>query len=70
MMKPKVQKKSTKNDLMHGKVVASDAQPISSNNIGHRMLSAMGWKEGDSIGGGIKEPIRAVVRAKRRGLGA
>ncbi|CAO3677136.1 unnamed protein product [Rhizopus microsporus] len=70
MMKPKAQKKSTKNDLIHGKVVASDAQPISSNNIGHRMLSAMGWKEGDSIGGGIKEPIKAVVRAKRRGLGA
>ncbi|ORE05707.1 hypothetical protein BCV72DRAFT_263152 [Rhizopus microsporus var. microsporus] len=70
VLKSKVQKRSTKNDLMHGKMVASDAQPISSNNIGHRMLSAMGWKEGDSIGGGIKEPIKAVVRAKRRGLGA
>ncbi|KAG1219517.1 hypothetical protein G6F62_010259 [Rhizopus arrhizus] len=57
--------------LESGKVVGSDAQPISSNNIGHRMLAAMGWKEGDSIGNnGIKEPIKVTMRAKNRGLGA
>lgn len=26
----------------HGKLVASDSVPISSSNIGHRMLAAMG----------------------------
>ncbi|KAI8987574.1 hypothetical protein BDF20DRAFT_850981 [Mycotypha africana] len=58
---------------LHGQVVASTSAPISSQNIGHRMLSAMGWKEGSSLGSkedGITEPIQAVIRAKRRGLGA
>ena len=29
-------------DQLHGKQVASDSTPISSSNIGHRMLAAMG----------------------------
>lgn len=65
---------SRKTDAMnHGKEVAVHSAPISSNNIGHRMLSAMGWKEGDTIGNnedGIKEPIKVFMRANRRGLGA
>ncbi|CAO3660986.1 unnamed protein product [Rhizopus stolonifer] len=57
--------------VMPGEVVGSNALPIASSNIGHRMLTAMGWKEGDSIGNdGIKEPIIAIKRAKRSGLGA
>ncbi|KAI7902861.1 G-patch domain-containing protein [Cokeromyces recurvatus] len=54
--------------------VASNSAPISSSNVGHRMLAAMGWKEGEGIGSsnsnGIKEPIKAYVRVNRRGLGA
>ncbi|KAG2233933.1 hypothetical protein INT48_009746 [Thamnidium elegans] len=60
-------------DSDHGKLVASDSVPISSSNIGHRMLAAMGWKQGDAIGNnddGIKEPVQVFMRAKRRGLGA
>ncbi|KAG1462394.1 hypothetical protein G6F56_005528 [Rhizopus delemar] len=62
---------TTRGKVMPGEVVGSNAQPIASSNIGHRMLTAMGWKEGDSIGNdGIKEPIIAIKRAKRSGLGA
>ncbi|KAL7332712.1 hypothetical protein PS15p_201725 [Mucor circinelloides] len=62
-----------KEDANHGKQVASSSAPISSSNVGHRMLAAMGWKEGEAIGNnenGIKEPVKVYLRAKRRGLGA
>ncbi|KAI8888231.1 G-patch-domain-containing protein [Backusella circina FSU 941] len=54
-------------------IVGADATPISSSNVGHRMLAAMGWKQGDAIGSnenGIKEPIQVTIRPKNRGLGA
>jgi hypothetical protein len=35
-------KVSLREHSMHGKQVASDSVPISSSNIGHRMLAAMG----------------------------
>ncbi|KAJ2963228.1 hypothetical protein NQZ79_g1716 [Umbelopsis isabellina] len=47
----------------HGTVVGSEAAPINTTNVGHRMLAAMGWKEGDSLGSenkGITAPIEAV----------
>ncbi|KAI8336608.1 hypothetical protein BC941DRAFT_427575 [Chlamydoabsidia padenii] len=53
--------------------VGSTAAPLASNNLGHKMLAKMGWKEGDSLGAnndGITDPIQAVIRHKRRGLGA
>ncbi|SAM04673.1 hypothetical protein [Absidia glauca] len=56
----------------HGTVVASDAAPITDSNLGHRMLAAMGWKAGSGLGSnqeGITDPIEAVIRGKRRGLG-
>jgi len=56
----------------HGYVVASNAEPISHQNIGHQMLAAMGWRQGDSLGAegtGITAPIEAIVRKKRIGLG-
>ncbi|KAI9280918.1 hypothetical protein BC943DRAFT_137091 [Umbelopsis sp. AD052] len=56
----------------HGTVVGGEALPIHTSNVGHRMLAAMGWKEGDSLGAkntGIKAPIQAVIRKKRAGLG-
>lgn len=66
-------REDSKYNALHGKEVASDSVPISSNNIGHRMLAAMGWKQGDAIGSkedGIKEPVKVFMRANRRGLGA
>ena len=40
---------------------SSVSKPISESNIGSKMLKAMGWKEGDSLGkraDGILEPIQ------------
>ncbi|CAO3640767.1 unnamed protein product [Mucor hiemalis] len=62
-----------RDNALHGQQVASSSTPISSDNVGHRMLAAMGWKEGNSIGNtadGIKEPVKVFMRASRRGLGA
>ncbi|KAG0223409.1 G patch domain-containing protein 2, partial [Actinomortierella wolfii] len=57
---------------VHGAVVGSDAAELSSDNIGHRMLAKMGWTPGVGLGAtgeGITQPIEAVIRDKRRGLG-
>ena len=38
-------------------------RPISTGNIGHKMLQKMGWKEGDSLGKnnkGIQEPVSVI----------
>ncbi|KAI8367698.1 uncharacterized protein BYT42DRAFT_135691 [Radiomyces spectabilis] len=56
-----------------GTIVGSDALPIGQTNLGHRMLSAMGWREGDTLGTtntGITAPVEAIVRSKNLGLGA
>ncbi|KAK3822571.1 MAG: hypothetical protein J3R72DRAFT_459020 [Linnemannia gamsii] len=56
----------------HGTVVGASASAISVENLGHRMLSKMGWMPGVGLGasgGGITQPIEAIVRAKNRGLG-
>ena len=54
-------------DVVGGKAPAITAE----NSIGHQMLLKMGWKPGNSLGDGtgIVEPIQAVVRSKRGGLG-
>ncbi|WAR00725.1 AGGF1-like protein, partial [Mya arenaria] len=39
---------------------ASVTRPITSSNVGHKLLSKMGWKEGESLGkdnSGIQEPV-------------
>ncbi|KAF9994357.1 hypothetical protein BGZ79_000901 [Entomortierella chlamydospora] len=57
---------------MHGTVVGASASAISVDNVGHRMLSKMGWSPGVGLGAtgdGITQPIEAIMRAKRRGLG-
>ncbi|KAL0140511.1 hypothetical protein V8B55DRAFT_1507946 [Mucor lusitanicus] len=57
----------------HGTVVAFDAAPINETNVGHRMLAAMGWKQGEALGSkseGIVAPIEAIIRRKGRGLGS
>ncbi|CAO3567596.1 unnamed protein product [Mortierella alpina] len=56
----------------HGTIVGASASAISGENLGHRMLSKMGWSPGVGLGAtgdGITQPIEAMVRAKRRGLG-
>lgn len=58
---------------VHNSVVGAGAEPINESNIGHRMLAAMGWKHGDSLGTnneGIAAPIEVVIRKKRVGLGS
>lgn len=55
-----------------GAVVGEGADKIASDNVGHRMLAKMGWSEGMQIGrtGGIHEPIRAIVKTSKAGLGS
>ncbi|XP_026518023.1 RNA-binding protein 10-like, partial [Terrapene carolina triunguis] len=46
---------------------------LGSDNIGSRMLQAMGWKEGSGLGRkkqGIVTPIEAQTRVRGSGLGA
>eukprot|EP00118_Oscarella_pearsei_P001547 m.7726 g.7726 ORF g.7726 m.7726 type:complete len:467 (+) comp19483_c0_seq1:151-1551(+) len=51
---------------------ASVFVPINSANKGHQMLEKMGWKEGSGLGVeemGMAEPVMAVMRGDRSGLG-
>jgi len=55
-----------------GAVVGDGADKIASDNIGHKMLAAMGWVEGQAVGktGGIHEPLKAIVKTSKAGLGS
>ncbi|KAG9125469.1 hypothetical protein FRC07_007464 [Ceratobasidium sp. 392] len=55
-----------------GEVVGRAAAKIGVDNIGHQLLSKMGWSEGDRIGksGGIADPLVAVMKSTKLGLGA
>ena len=51
------------------------ASRIQSDNIGHKLLSQMGWKEGQGLGaqgGGLAAPVAAsgAFGTEKRGLGA
>jgi hypothetical protein len=51
---------------------ASVHRPIDVSNKGRQMLEKMGWAEGQGLGAtnmGIAEPVQAVVRSQRSGLG-
>ncbi|EIW72809.1 hypothetical protein TREMEDRAFT_72886 [Tremella mesenterica DSM 1558] len=56
-----------------GDLVGEGAEKIGMDNIGHRLLSKMGWAEGDRIGrtaDGLEAPIVAIVKNTKSGLGA
>ena len=48
------------------------APKLGSSNLGFRMLSMMGWSEGERIGvtGGIQDPLTAIIKNTKLGLGA
>jgi len=55
-----------------GSVIGKDAKPINEDNVGNKLLQKMGWKPGEGLGSssdGIKDPLAAVYRHKRTGLG-
>ncbi|ODO09464.1 hypothetical protein I350_03064 [Cryptococcus amylolentus CBS 6273] len=58
---------------MEGEQVGIGADKIGNDNVGHKLLSKMGWAEGEKIGkaggSGIDMPIVAVVKNTRKGLG-
>ncbi|KAH1237272.1 SURP and G-patch domain-containing protein 1-like protein [Glycine soja] len=53
---------------------AAERAKIQADNVGHRLLSKMGWKEGEGLGGsrkGIADPIMAGnVKKNNLGVGA
>ena len=55
-----------------GDEVGKEAPKIGEGNIGFKMLSTMGWSEGDSIGvsGGLEAPLTAIIKTSKLGLGA
>ncbi|KAJ3890186.1 hypothetical protein GG344DRAFT_50130, partial [Lentinula edodes] len=55
-----------------GDEVGKAAPKINETNIGFKMLASMGWAEGDSIGrsGGLQNPLTAVIKNTKLGLGA
>lgn len=50
-----------------GTLVGEGADRIAADNIGHQMLAKMGWAAGEQIGrgGGLAEPISAVVKTNK-----
>ncbi|KAH9032423.1 hypothetical protein EDB85DRAFT_2145544 [Lactarius pseudohatsudake] len=57
-----------------GELVGGAAPKIDGSNLGFKMLSAMGWEEGNRIGTvggvGLDIPLVAVIKTTKLGLGA
>lgn len=56
-----------------GEVVGFDAPRLNTDNRGAKMMSKMGWMEGESLGSsnqGILTPIVSTIKTTRAGLGA
>jgi hypothetical protein len=71
---PKPKSKTPEPKLLNFKIgqnVGSDAAPIGDDNVGHRLLLKLGWKPGESLGDGtgIVNPIAAVIRKEKAGIG-
>jgi hypothetical protein len=48
-----------------GEAVGEGAAHLGEENLGHKLLSKMGWSQGDRIGkgdGGLNQPIMAIVK--------
>lgn len=62
-----------KRSMQDGAVVAEGAKQLTSENLGFRMLSKMGWSKGMALGNkdldAIKEPVKAIIKKGRKGLG-
>ncbi|ELT96581.1 hypothetical protein CAPTEDRAFT_219858 [Capitella teleta] len=59
-------------ELQHTECVGAMADPIPVSNVGSRLLQAMGWTPGEGLGPtgeGITDPVSAVKRRHRTGLG-
>lgn len=55
-----------------GSAVGSGADKIGADNIGHRLLTMMGWAEGSGVGAnqdGMSEPVGATIKNSKGGLG-
>ena len=54
-----------------GGVVGAGAAAVGEENVGHRLLVGMGWTGGGlgRDGEGITEPVQALMRQSRAGLG-
>lgn len=55
-----------------GQLVGEGVQPIGTGNVGHQLLQSMGWVPGSGLGpngNGIRDPIHAVMRRSKQGLG-
>lgn len=56
-----------------GDEVGKDAPKIGESNVGFKLLSLMGWSEGQHIGissNGLGAPLTAIVKNSKLGLGA
>ncbi|KAJ3416533.1 hypothetical protein HDV05_001270 [Chytridiales sp. JEL 0842] len=59
-----------------GEVVGEGAKPIGEENLGYKMMLALGWSAGKVLGAdqaserALVDPLDVTIRAKRRGLGA
>ena len=56
----------------NGKTAAHIEAPISSDNIGSKLLRKMGWKEGEGLGregSGRVEPLKPDMHARQAGIG-
>lgn len=55
-----------------GTIIGAEAAPIEEDNIGNKLLRKLGWSPGQGLGSGKegrREPVEAVFRASRTGLG-
>lgn len=57
-----------------GELVGKDAPEIGRDNIGRRLLEKLGWNAGEGLGihgnKGISQPVMAVVKKNKTGLGS
>lgn len=60
------------NNVKNQNKTLQNLKPVDENNIGHRLLTAMGWKEGSGLGkqqDGQVEPLGLFIRNAKTGLG-